>query len=420
MTATSRRSTPESSLTASSGRLLEAFIQIGEIFNSSQNFSKRLENVLSVILAFIGVEQGSIMTLEKGRYLEVQASSRRDLIGHRQTLSNESAAAWVVHQKKPLFVEDISKDPRFKAADGKRYKKNAFLSIPVVHQNKVLAVINATDKVGAELLKDDTEKLLRFSSFVVSFLVQQKLQEELTKQRNTLTQRNKELRRQQSLRDELSRLLIHDLKGPLAEVVANLDILSYSIGNDGKEFLEAAQIACDRTVRMISNLVTIGKIEDGRIKLIKEDVDPAKLLAESVSSIKGLAKIRNIRIHLDCPPDLPSIKIDRVLILRVLQNLMTNGLGYSENGSSLTIGCRKLSDKKRLEFFVQDSGQGIPKDQQKVVFEKYARISDRQNGLVGTGLGLYYCRLAVQEHQGRISVTSDVSKGSRFVFTLPV
>jgi two-component system sensor histidine kinase KdpD len=117
---------------------------------------------------------------------------------------------------------------------------------------------------------------------------------------------------------------------------------------------------------------------------------------------------------------LPQIGLDRTLILRVLQNLLTNALGYCAAKSTIRFGCRRVIGKKQLEFYVQDQGPGIVATKQSTIFEKYARISDRQDVLAGTGLGLYFCRLAVEIHRGRIFVESEPKKGSRFYFTLPL
>lgn len=318
-------------------------------------------------------------------------------------------------------MPDIAKDRRFTGRGGDNYRQNALLSAPILHKGHAIGVINVTDKAGHyELLKEDTSCLLDFSSLLLWLVVQQDLNKELKKQRNTLRKRNQELRRQEQLRAELTTTLIHDLKGPLAEVVANLDILSYSISDENREFLEAAQIGCDRAVRMATNLVSVDKIEDGKIKLIQEEVAPLSLLEESISSVKGVAKIKGVELVLEPPRQpAPHLWIDRVMILRVLQNLLTNGLGYSEAGTTITVGCQQVPGKKRLEIYVRDQGPGITTAQQVTIFEKYARVSPHQDTLVGTGLGLYFCRLAVELHRGRIGIESTPGAGSRFFFTLP-
>lgn len=403
-------------------RLLDSFARIAGVINTSgQGYASRLHRVLGIILDYLGVEHGSIMVLERKKHLVVRAASRPALLGLEQSLADQGVASWVAAHKEPLFVKDICKDRRFGGQSRNSYRKNSLLSVPVLHQGKILGVINVTDKIGdRDLLKDDIARLFDFSSIILSLLVQENLQKELRRQQQVLRKRNQELRRQETLRNELSRMLIHDLKGPLSEVVANLDILSYSIGDENREFLESAQIGCDRAVRMVSNLVTIGKIEDGKLAPIREVVSPLPMLEECLSAIKGVARIRNVQLVLDAGQDLPQIRLDRILILRVLQNLLTNALGHSPGGTTVRFGCRPVPGKKQLEFYVQDQGPGIPAHKRQAIFEKYARISDRQDALVGTGLGLYFCRLAVEIHRGRIGVASEPGGGSRFSFTLPL
>lgn len=401
-------------------RLLENISQIIKTLNKKgTKLNKRLDQILDILLKYMGVEQGSIMVLEK-KSLVVEAATRKKIIGEKQSLDSDSIAAWVAKTKQPIFIPDISKDARFSARQNyHHYKKKALLSAPIMQGDSLLGVINVTDKEGAkDLLQEDITYLVDFSGMIISTLVQQRLQKELQRQKNILRKRNQELKHQEQLRDELYQMLIHDLKAPLAEVVANLDILSYSISEYNKEFLEAAQMGCDRTVRMVSNLVTINKIEDGKLKTCPEEVMPKILIEEAHSAIRGLAKIKNVELIIDAPDNLPPIYLDRVLILRVLQNLLTNALGYTTKGTTITTGCRELAEKNKLEFFVQDQGPGLAPEKQETIFQKYSRLSDRQDALVGTGLGLYFCKLAIEVHKGKIGITSEPDQGCRFYFSL--
>ncbi|OGR03866.1 MAG: histidine kinase [Deltaproteobacteria bacterium RIFOXYD12_FULL_53_23] len=404
-------------------RLLDSFSRISEVINTRRlDYHTRLGRILKVILEYLGVEQGSLMVLERKKHLVVRAANRPEIIGQEQTLDDErSVASWVARQQEPLFIKDIGDDKRFNKMDSANYRRNSLLSIPILHKGKVLGVINVTDKLGdRDLLKEDITRLFDFSSIILSLLVQENLQQDLRRQQRILRERNLELRKQETVRAELSRLLIHDLKGPLAEVVANLDILSYSVAEENREFLESAQIGCDRAVRMVSNLVSIGKIEDGKLVPIKEVIEPGPMLAECLSSIKGMAKIKDVELIMEVEADLPQISLDRTLIMRVMQNLLTNALGYCTGNTTIRFGCRRVIGKKQLEFYVQDQGPGIPVAKHLSIFEKYSRASNKQDTLVGTGLGLYFCRLAVDVHRGRIGLESEPGQGSRFYFTLPL
>ena len=127
-----------------------------------------------------------------------------------------------------------------------------------------------------------------------------------------------------------------------------------------------------------------------------------------------------MKLILEVEADLPQISLDRTLILRVMQNLLTNALGYYTGNTTIRFGCRRVIGKKQLEFYVQDQGPGIPVAKHLSIFDKYSRASNKQDTLVGTGLGLYFCRLAVDVHRGRIGLESEPGQGSRFYFTLPL
>ncbi len=401
-------------------RLLDCILHIADTMNSTElPSSKKMNSILASVLDYMGAERGSIMVLER-RKLVVCAATIPEIIGYKQPLDADLVASWVAREGEPLFIEDISKDKRFPMRDG-TYKKNSLLCVPIFHKDKVAGTINVSDKAGnRDLLKQDAQLLLHFSSIIIWGLVLEDLQAKLTKQRATLRKRNKELQRQQELRSQLSSMLIHDLKTPLAEVVANLDILSYSITDDTKEFLEGAQIGCDRAIRMVSNLVSVDKISDGELQLLEEDVDPHKLLAEALSAIKAIASLKDISIvHNEDPDlDLPVIRLDRTLILRVFQNILANAVSYSSPNTTITAGIRL--HESHIIFMLMDEGPGIPADMSETIFDKYARLSNKHDALVGTGMGLHFCRLAVELHKGRIWVEGQEGQGSCFFVELPL
>jgi signal transduction histidine kinase len=404
-------------------RLLESISAIVEVINTRRlPYNNRLDLILQIILQYLGVEHGSIMIIGRGRKLVVEAASRKELINFSQPLDGETISALVARSGETEFIKDITKDKRFPNREGKgNYRTKSLLSVPIKHDNKVLGVINVTDKCGdKDLLQEDISYLLNFSSLVLSLITQQKMLLEIKQQRNSLKKKNQELQKGQLLQAELSRMLLHDIKGPLSEVVADLDILSYSVTDEQREFLEAAQLACDRTVRMASDLGAVARIEDGSMKLVKEFVDPVQLLEEALVSISGLAKIKNVSLRLASTDNLPPIQLDRVLIERVLQNLLINALGYSPDKTTIAVGSTLQDDNKHLLFFVADQGIGIPPEERNIVFEKYARLSTKHSTLIGTGLGLYFCRLVVEQHKGGIGIESEVGTGSKFFFSLPL
>ena len=400
-------------------QLLDCILHITDTLNQANLSSgKRMQKILAIVLEYLNAEQGSIMILERKK-LTVHAASRPEIVGKKQSIDSDSISAWVAREGEPLFIEDIDKDPRFAKKDSRGYKKDALLCVPIFHKNKVAGVINVSDKTGQrKLLKQDGQILLYFSSILLWNIILDDLQSTLKKQRSTLRKRNSELKKQEALRSQLSSMLIHDLKSPLAEVVASLDILSYSATEENKEFIEGAQIGCDRAIRMVSNLVTIDKIADDKQQLIREEVYPDQLVQEAMTSIKNLARLKGIKTIFtceDCP--IHPINIDRNLMLRVFQNILANAVSYSPSGTKITVGISLT--KKFIRFVFADQGDGIPTEMRDVIFDKYARISEAEDLLMGTGLGLHFCHLAVKLHGGQIWVEGNEDEGSYFFIELP-
>lgn len=419
MTPTSRFQTLADLPKETAPQLLDCILHITDTLNQANLSSKkRMQKILVIVLEYLKAEQGSIMILER-RQLIVHASSRPDIIGKKQSIDSDSISAWVAREGEPLFIEDIDKDPRFAKKDSRGYKKDALLCVPIFHQNKVAGVINVSDKTGKrELLRQDGQILLYFSSILLWNIILDDLQTTLKKQRATLRKRNSELKKQETLRSHLSSMLIHDLKSPLAEVVASLDILSYSATEENKEFIEAAQIGCDRAIRMISNLVTIDKIADDKQQLLREEVYPDQLVQEAMTSITNLARLKGIETVFTCEAcPIHPVNIDRNLMLRVFQNILANAVSYSPPGSKITVAVSLT--KKQVRFVFADQGAGIPNEMRDVIFDKYARVSEAEDLLMGTGLGLHFCQLAVKLHGGQIWVEGSEGEGSYFFIELP-
>ena len=217
-------------------------------------------------------------------------------------------------------------------------------------------------------------------------------------------------------------MLIHDLKGPISEVVANLDILSYTVIDENRPFVEAAQTGCDTLDNMVSNLLDIARLEERKLDLIVEKISPEDLIRESVSRIFRVAQMKQITLEEDMPSQPPPRPLhgDRGVLLRVLQNLLTNAIHYSPSGESIRVGFDFDADA-RIRFSVEDNGPGVPPEYHHTIFNKFMQLEKKGDGRIyTTGLGLTFCKMAVEAHRGKIGVASGDVKGSQFWFSLPL
>jgi signal transduction histidine kinase len=225
------------------------------------------------------------------------------------------------------------------------------------------------------------------------------------------------------LREELSELIVHDLRNPLAVVYGSMEILKrLSLPESEAEYATAALGAMDRSIRrmqrMVDTLLDITRLETAQATLQKEPVDVKILVDEVMAEELPLAKHSAVTLESKLPPDLPLIQSDRDLLLRVLCNLVDNGLKFTRKGGKVWIEVRP--EPESLRFEVVDTGRGIPLKERTRIFEKFTQVQRQGMARKGSGLGLAFCRMAVEAHGGRIWVEDGPEgKGSRFVFQLP-
>ena len=156
--------------------------------------------------------------------------------------------------------------------------------------------------------------------------------------------------------------------------------------------------------------------------IIYEALNPAEIIHEANAGLIMSVKSKGANFVEDFPGQAESMVFegDRSLLTRVLQNLLTNAISYTPQGETITVGFRPY-DEKTLEFFVSDRGPGVPEPFRQEIFEKFSQLDKKFKGQVyTTGLGLNFCKLAVNAHGGSIAVEDAKEKGSRFYFRIPV
>ncbi|MFH0827932.1 MAG: ATP-binding protein, partial [Candidatus Omnitrophota bacterium] len=230
------------------------------------------------------------------------------------------------------------------------------------------------------------------------------------------------LKQLESLKDSLTHMIIHDLNNPLVGIMGNLQLLQMEIGkalgDAQRNSLEAALLSSEDMKRMIENLLDINKMEESKIKLRREDFKLDEAAREVVEQMRPLALWENKSILLEDSGQLPEISADKELVKRVIANLINNALKHIPQKGAIRVKVVFKSDERVFYLRVEDNGEGIPKEYLEKVFDKFAQVEDKM-AKAGRGLGLTFCKLAVEAHGGKIWVESEPGKGSVFTFTLP-
>lgn len=401
--------------------ILETLSSITSISRDAElEDTEKLQRLLETLCQLIRAEKASIMFKRGNRFLEVVASTRKEIVGLRQPLSCDSPSCWVIRNKKALYIDKDMDNPGIACKGG--YKTDAFFLAPIFNINGVMGVLSMTDKEGdGNFSIKERETILQLAGIIISAIENNRLNTRLKAQRRQLEKKNKQLREYEKIREEFFSLLVHDLKAPIAEVVANLDILSYTATEDNLPFVEGAQTSCETMFRMVSNLLDITRLENRMLKLIPERLEALDLLKEALSMVYGQARIKNLRIEnlMEADTNPPLFIGDRGLLLRVFQNLLSNAITHSPERSVIQAGYEVKGST--VLFFINDEGPGVVPEDRERIFDRYVQVGDRKSAYQrhSIGLGLTFCRLALEAHKGRIFMESHEPRGSSFRFVLP-
>ena len=224
-----------------------------------------------------------------------------------------------------------------------------------------------------------------------------------------------------TLREDMLSMIYHDLRSPLANITTSLELLT-SVGTDEeKETIQSvvtiARRSTDRIQRLVSSLLDISRLESGQAIVSQESVKSANLAEEVLDTVRPLVESRHQSLTGHLPEKLPSIWVDADMIRRVLINLLENASKFTPPGGKIELGAEQDGDW--LQMWVQDNGPGIASADQERIFEKFIRLKE-EGAPSGLGVGLAFCRLAVEGHGGKIWVDSQVGEGAKFIITLPI
>lgn len=245
----------------------------------------------------------------------------------------------------------------------------------------------------------------------------------LSRQISELQTEKEQLLELQRLREKNSDFLVHDLRSPLSLVAGAINVLEMVLPEDilqaNRQIFEVANINCQRLKRMIDSLLDIARLEGGETQLCLTLINLPDLIKNVMERMSGLRQSKNLTLNMVLPAELPLIKADEEKIDRVLSNLIDNALKFTPNGGQITLTA-EVQDEQVL-VSLANTGPIIPQEDRERIFDRFTQISGTSLRTRGSGLGLAFCRLAVEAHGGQIWVEpGEDGDGNRFVFSLPL
>ena len=235
----------------------------------------------------------------------------------------------------------------------------------------------------------------------------------------------RKLRELEKVRDDLMKMIVHDLKTPLTSVLATLEMLADGDFGDVSEMqrrvLGDAEAKAEDLLGLIGDLLEVSRIEESAIDLDLSPIAPGAFVAEIVHEWDVRFQQEGATVFVDVAEDAPVIHADKGLLKRVFANLIQNALTHTGPGVEITILAHKDTATGGILFTVADNGPGIPPEYHELIFRKFERAKQPEVPRVrSSGLGLAFCKLAVEVHGGRIWVRSTEGSGSQFHIALPV
>jgi two-component system sensor histidine kinase KdpD len=231
---------------------------------------------------------------------------------------------------------------------------------------------------------------------------------------------NEILKRTDELKSALINAVSHDLRTPLASIIASGASLRRSdVDWTKKERQELGAVVEEEALRLdriVGNLLDLSRLEGGALKLEKDVYDLAALVDDVLSRLGARAARHTLGV--DVPDDLPPVLLDYVAIDQVLSNLVENAAKHTPPGSEIEVSARARDGE--VQVTVADNGPGIPPEALPRLFEPFYRVDMPGRAAQGTGLGLTVAKGLVEAHGGRIWAENRPEGGARFVFTLPL
>lgn len=222
-------------------------------------------------------------------------------------------------------------------------------------------------------------------------------------------------------------MLSHDLKNPITAAIGSVDLVRSKrlgvLNNEQEEYLQSAIESCNEVVAMIDNLLDIHRHEAGKITFSMVPTNLAELVRHVANGFRGVAKQSQLQLQLMIDEKLPLLPIDRAKFSRVIANLLTNAVKFTPNLGEIKLSCSSgISADSQPSVIIQinDTGNGIADVDLPLIFDRFVQARNQCNrGSGGSGLGLAFCKMAVEAHGGTITVESHEGVGSVFTIVLP-
>ncbi len=387
--------------------------QAQELIKDNEELKERLQQVQTELS-------------QKNNLLEALERQRKDLSDEKERIDN------IVHSMtEGMVVVDpqgkiLMVNPAAEALLGISKQDVGKQIKDAIKDEHLLSLVRSVPAEGAMVRKDielfspdeATLRVLRASSAVVednngNTVGMVAILNDVTRQRQI-----------EKLKSDFVAQVSHELRTPLVAVEHSLGLVQEKttgpLSNEQEKFLDMARRNLKRLTLLVNDLLDLSQLETGKVRLVREPCSLEKIIQDTLASLKPWADTKSIILTHHIQGDLPQVEADANKIIQVLVNLVSNAIKFTPAKGTISVEAERFEDKE-IKILVQDTGIGIPAEELQKVFERFYQVRSSQGTEVkGTGIGLTITKEIVELHGGKIWVESEVGKGTKFIFTLPV
>ena len=397
--------------------------------SNSLEVNKTLDTIVAKSINAVGAEQGSILLVT-----ELESTPLKTLIHqqirHSRLFSYKVGAhitGWVLTYKKPLKIDDLAQDQRFKTSQEELAEIKSLLCLPIKFKGEMIGLLLVTNKRDGGHFSDDDLKLLTIIASQSGQIIRtsQLQQEALENQRQELEQERlltEQLRKIDKLKDEILANTSHELRTPLNGIIGLAESLIDGVAGELPERANANLALVISSGKHLASLVNdildFSKLKTYNLELQRKPIDLRVFTEVVLKFSEPLIAGKNLVLKNELPKEIPAVDGDENRLQQIMHNLVGNAIKFTASGS-VTVSA--TANSGMVAISVTDTGIGIPKDKFDAIFQSFEQVDAsiaREYG--GTGLGLAITKQLVELHGGTIGVKSELGKGSTFTFTLPI